>query len=173
MSHSFAALGVATVLLLGAAACDLLGRRIPNALNALLLGSGLWAQGSRGGAAAALAAFGTCLLVVALLWPLWSRGRMGGGDVKMAGAAAAWMGWGLLPPFLLATALAGGVVAIACAALSSRQARRQMRANLTAVVAGQGAPPLPIRGGPGRVSVPYGVAVALGALVVVWASRLS
>ena len=43
-----------------------------------------------------------------------------------------------------------------------------MHVNLLAVAAGASAQDVAIRGGAGRVSVPYGVAVALGALAVLW-----
>jgi prepilin peptidase CpaA len=169
MSYPVPFLGVGTALLVAGAVADIRNRRIPNALNGLLLVAGVAGQASVNGAKGALSGVAAALLVVIGLWRPWRRGRIGGGDVKMAGAAAAWTGLGLAIPYLLATAVAGGLVALVCAARSSRQARRQMQANLVAVTAGAGAPEVDIRGGGGRVSVPYGAAVAVGALVVLWA----
>jgi Flp pilus assembly protein protease CpaA len=168
MSHPVAQLGVATVLLIAGAVADLRKRRIPNALNVGLLAAGVWAQASRGGWGAVMSGLGATLLIVVALWQPWLRGRIGGGDVKMAAAAATWMGLGSLLPYALATMVAGGLVALVCAALSSRQARRQMQTNLTMAVAGRVTPDVSIRSGGGRVSVPYGAAVALGALSVLW-----
>jgi prepilin peptidase CpaA len=168
MPYPVPPLGVGTALLLAGAVADIRNRRIPNALNGALLVAGLVCAGRWSAALSGLAA---ALVVVVALWLPWRAGRIGGGDVKMAAAAAAWMGLPNLLPYLLATALAGGLVALVCAALSSRQARQEMGANLTAAAAGLGVPDVTIRGGGGRMSVPYGAAVALGALVLLWGAR--
>jgi prepilin peptidase CpaA len=168
MAYPIVELVIATTLLVAGATTDVLRRRIPNAINALVLAAGLAAQGVGGGWRGALSALAAAALILAALFPAWQRGRLGGGDVKLAAATAAWVGLGRLVPFALVTALAGAAVAVACAALSSRQARRQIRANLVLAAAAGATPEVPIRSGGGRVSVPYGVAVAAGALVVLW-----
>jgi prepilin peptidase CpaA len=168
MSYPVPHLGVGTALLLVAAVADIRNRRIPNLLNGALLVAGVASQASVNGSRGALSGVAAAVLLVIGLWRPWQKGRIGGGDVKMAAAAAAWTGLGLAVPYLLATALAGGLVALVCGARSSRQAQREMQANLVAVAAGLGAPEVAIRGGAGRVSVPYGVAVAAGALAVLW-----
>jgi prepilin peptidase CpaA len=168
MSYPVPHLGVGTALLLAGAVADLRNRRIPNAVNGALLVAGVASQAGVNGWRGALSGVAAAVLVVIGLWRSWQKGRIGGGDVKMAGAAAAWTGLGLALPYLLATAIAGGLLALLCAARSSRQARREMQANLVAVAAGLGAPEVDIKGGAGRVSVPYGAAVAVGALAVLW-----
>jgi hypothetical protein len=55
-----------------------------------------------------------------------------------------------------------------CYALSTREARTEIRANLAAAAAGAGLPQAPLKGGAGRRSVPYGVAFALAALALLW-----
>lgn len=82
-------------------------------------------------------------------------GTFGGGDVKLLSAVALWAGPDHLVPLLGSVALAGGVLALVLVAL-----RR-----LVAVRAGRTAAAVP------RVlvvgeGVPYGVAIALGAILV-------
>jgi prepilin peptidase CpaA len=159
---------LATLLLAVAAMTDLGKRRIPNALNAALGLTGLWAQASARGWLAMAYGLLAGVMTVALLWVPWTKGRIGGGDVKMAGGAAIWMGLSLWPAFLLFTALAGGIVAVICYLLSARAARREIRNNLVAAAHGAGVGEVPLKGGAGRVSVPYGVAVAMSALAILW-----
>ena len=168
MSFSFSHLGVGTALLLAAAGVDVWKRRIPNALNAGLGLTGLWAQASANGWTAMAYGFAAGALTVALLWVPWLKGLLGGGDVKMAGSAAIWAGLGGLPAFLLLTAVAGGIVAMVCYALSTRSARQEIRANLALAASGSNLPPVPLKGGAGRLSVPYGAGVAMAALTVLW-----
>jgi Flp pilus assembly protein protease CpaA len=168
MAYPVSYLGLATLLLLVGAGWDAWKRRIPNALNALLGLSGLWAQANGRGLVAVAHGLGAAVVTIALLWIPWLKGRIGGGDVKMAGAAAVWMGLSGLPLYLLTIALAGGLVGAVCYALSARSARREIRENLASAAVTSSLPPIPLKGGAGRISVPYGVAVALAALVMLW-----
>lgn len=85
---------------------------------------------------------------------MFAVGWIGGGDAKLFAAAGLWMGLGALLPYLLVTALAGGALAVTLLALRSVWLR-----------------PLAARGPgwfgrlatPGE-NVPYGVAIAFGAL---------
>lgn len=162
-------------LCLVAAAWDVARRRIPNLISAAVLLSGLWAQGTTGGAMTALGGLGAGAIVFVLLFPLWTRGGIGGGDVKFAFAAATWTGLHRLPPFLLAGALAGGVVAAVCYALSQRDARGAIRNNLWMAAAERQLPGASAtRDGKGRVTVPYALAIGAGvfaALLIQWPPR--
>jgi prepilin peptidase CpaA len=168
MAFPVSYLGLATFLLLVGAGWDAWKRRIPNSLNAILGLSGLWAQANGRGAMAVAHGVAAAVLTIALLWIPWLKGRIGGGDVKMAGAAAVWIGLSGLPVYLLAIALAGGLVGVVCYALSARTTRREIRSHLAAAVVTSSLPAIPLKGGAGRVSVPYGVAVAIAAVVVLW-----
>ena len=85
---------------------------------------------------------------------MFAVGWIGGGDAKLFAAAGLWMGLGAVVPYLLITALAGGALAVSLLALRSVWLR-----------------PLTVRG-PGWIgrlatpgeNVPYGVAIAFGAL---------
>ncbi len=155
------------LLLVVAALWDIRKRRIPNVLSAAVVLSGLATAAIGEGGWAMLSGLAALVLTIAVGWVPWLRGWIGGGDVKLAGAAAVWVGLRLLHEYLLGTALAGAVVAGVCYLLSTRQARREMRTNLK--MAAVGVMPEPaLRGGGGRVSVPYGVACAIAALAVVF-----
>lgn len=163
-------LSVLGLLLIVAAAWDIRRRRIPNAVNAAVCATGMTAALVCGGWGNVLSGLGACLVVVALLWWPWLTGRIGGGDVKLTGAAATSVGFSLLPEYLLGTALAGGVVAAICYLFSSGGARHQMVLNLKLASFGI-APEPPLRGGNGRVSVPFGVAAAASALALILLRR--
>ncbi len=87
---------------------------------------------------------------------------LGGGDAKLLAAAALWLGWPDTGTFLVVTALAGGVL------------------TMTLISARKLAPMLPTRG-PGwsarllepKGDIPYGVAIAAGALFAFSQSRLA
>jgi hypothetical protein len=66
--------------------------------------------------------------------------------------------------YALVAAASGGVVAIVAYLLSEQAARREMKNNLTLAALEQRFPPVPAKG-PGRVSVPYCVAISAGAVI--------
>lgn len=142
-------------LLAVAAAADVAQRRIPNALVALLAAAGLAAQWAAGGPKAAALGGLAGAGVLLLLFVPWATGKLGGGDAKLACAAAVWVGPAHLVDFLIFTALAGAPVALA-----SRLARRAA----LALGGRQAAPILLAQTAAGPETVPYAVAIALGAV---------
>jgi prepilin peptidase CpaA len=86
---------------------------------------------------------------------MFAAGWIGGGDAKLFAAAALWLGLAGAPTYLLVTGVAGGVLAVGLLGLRSPRLR--------AIVIGG---PAWFRrlAEPGE-GVPYGVAIALGALV--------
>jgi prepilin peptidase CpaA len=97
-----------------------------------------------------LAAFAVCLAAGIAMFALrW----IGGGDAKLFAACALWLGWGGLTPFIVYTGIAGGVLTLAI--LAGRHA-----AEVYAVQAPGWVGRLLTKGG----DVPYGVAIAAGAL---------
>ncbi len=161
MTHYLPIVAVGVLLFIGAAA-DLLHRKVPNLVSGAVLATGVVTQlistGFWGMGASVLAGLG----VGAFLILGWSARLIGGGDVKLAATAAVCVGWSQLPVYLFATAIAGGIVSIACYLASSRQAQASMRSNLAAGAYGL-APAVATPSG-GRFPVPYGVAIAAGAL---------
>ena len=150
-------LGVGTVW-------DMAKRRIPNAVSLAAALSGLVVQAVDRGGLAALSGIGAGALTVALLYRPWLAGGIGGGDVKLAAGVAIWVGLGSMVRYALAVSASGGVVAIIAYLLSVQKARGEMRANLSLAALEHRLPPVPPTA-PGRVSVPYGVAVSAGALI--------
>jgi Flp pilus assembly protein protease CpaA len=172
MSFPVSLLGVATALLLAAAAADLWRRRIPNAINAALGLSGLLAHASARGWGAVGSGLAAGVITLALLWVPWLKRWVGGGDVKTASGAAVWIGLSDLLEYLLLAAVAGGVVALIYYALSSRDARREIRMNLTTAAITATLPEVTLENGPGRRSVAYSVGFVVSALVILWTGGL-
>ena len=150
------ALAIFPALVIAAAMTDMASYTIPNRLNlalaaaypaaALLLGRapGEIGVGLAIGAGALLVAMG-----------LFAAGWIGGGDAKLFAAVALWVGWPAIASFLMATALVGG--ALAFLLLNVRAA--WLKPYLA------GAPPWLARLTTTGEAVPYGVAIAVGALV--------
>jgi len=162
--------GLLAVFLIAAALWDIRRRRIPNFISAAVLLTGLAGALLGPGWKSALSGLGATFLTILICWVPWTKGRIGGGDVKLAAAAAAAVGLSFFVEYLLATALIGAVVALICYFLSKRAVRREIVTNLKLVAAGV-MPEPPLRSGNGRVSVPYGVASAAAALLVVFVRK--
>lgn len=93
------------------------------------------------------------LVALLLGFALFAPGWIGGGDAKLFAAAALWFGWSGLLAFLFHTVLAGGILVLALLAL--RHALPFVPAaavRLDGSALSRGAP------------VPYGIAIAAGAL---------
>jgi len=93
---------------------------------------------------------------------MFALGWIGGGDAKLFAAAALWIGWPAALTYLAVTGLAGGGLALLLLSLRSPLAR-------PLVLAG---PAWFARLGEPDENVPYGVAIAVGALAAFPASVL-
>jgi prepilin peptidase CpaA len=159
-------MGGALVGLLGAVT-DLRSARIPNRLtySAMIAGLGLRAAvlglaGLKSGAASILVAGSLFLL-------LFVVGAMGGGDMKLMTAVAAWVGSSHVMTLLLAAALAGGVLALGRTIFRNMLGetfQNTIRLVFFRLMSGmQPHPELNVQS-PGSQRIPFGVAIALGAL---------
>ena len=107
---------------------------------------------------APLATIGLCLAVgvgaLAAGMGMFAAGWIGGGDAKLFAAASLWLGWPAALTFMLTTGLAGGALTLGLLSLRSGW--------FAPVVAGSPAwvRKLGAEGG----DIPYGVAIAVGAL---------
>jgi prepilin peptidase CpaA len=152
------------VLVLFAAGRDALSFTIPNWIPltllavfpaaALMAGAPLPTLGLHAGIGVAALLVGMGMF--ALRW-------VGGGDAKLAAAVALWLGWPALVTFVLAAALTGGVLAAALLLLRSAVLR-------PVVLMG---PAWVTRLAEPGEGVPYGVAIAVGALAAFPASPLA
>jgi prepilin peptidase CpaA len=142
-------------LVLTAALRDALSYRIPNWIPLALAATFPLAALAAGAPLASLplnlgvgvAALLAGMAMFALRW-------MGGGDAKLIAAAALWLGWPAVVVFLAAGAIAGGVLALVLISLRSAALR-------SLLLMGPGW--LHRLAEPGE-GVPYGVAIAIGAL---------
>lgn len=136
-------------LMVAAASGDVLTLRIPNWLTVLIAVLFVPAAMVAG---MSWPAIGLHLLAGFLLliagFGLFSAGIFGGGDAKLLAAAATWIGWPAMLPFLFWTSLSGGVLALLV--LAWRSARKR-------------SPEAPSSWR--QAAVPYGVALAAGAIL--------
>lgn len=130
---------------------DIRHRRIPNWAVLTICGLALpWIlMGPGPPIFSALAAF---LIAFLVTWPVYALGLFGAGDSKLLMALSLFVGLQSLLPFFIVVAIAGGVIAAASLLLEPTRALVlfQMRG----------------QGGFGK-DVPYGVAIAIAAAVVI------
>ncbi len=148
-----------------AAASDIRTRRIPNVLTVCaflvalalrsFLGAGTLLDGLQGAG-----------LALVLVLPLFALGAVGGGDVKLLIAVGAFIGPSGLLITLLATAIAGGVLAIAEGIRGGTIIPLLLNTgNLAKYCFTFGrSGSRPTLATQGSISVPYGVAIAVGSL---------
>jgi len=161
MTHSILTLALMAfpaLVILGAVR-DLVSFRIPNWVSLALVAAFLPAALLGFLAGAPLSALGLNLAVGAAALVagvvMWSLRWIGGGDAKLFAAAALWIGWPAAGVYLAVTGLAGGALAVLLLNLRAPILRPY-------VIAG---PAWFARLAEPGESVPYGVAIAVGALV--------
>jgi prepilin peptidase CpaA len=157
-----------SLLLAGACVSDLRSRRIPNGIvAALFLGGIAYAILTMTPLAALERALGGSAVGLALWLPFWFARVLGAGDVKLAAAAGAWLGIaGVVEASLLGAAV-GGVLALWALSRYGGLATGAARFGawiLASHVTGAIAPELT----PKERRVPYGVAIAAGAVAAAW-----
>lgn len=130
--------------------------RIPNTVSLALLAAFVPAAVAAGIGLEAIAwHLGAGVLVLAIGFVLFALGLFGGGDAKLMAAAALWVGWGeTLLFFAFAVLLVGGVLSLLVIAL--RKGLGLWPDWLVAKAEGLFTP---------NKAVPYGIAIAAGALI--------
>jgi prepilin peptidase CpaA len=139
-----------------AAASDLITMTISNRIS-LALGAGFVALALLGGMGLhdMLSHAGAGLTVLAAAFVCFAMGWIGGGDAKVAAAAALWFGFGHLLDYLVYASLFGGALTLLL--LQFREWP------LPAALHGQ---PWLLRLHSKESGIPYGIALALGALLI-------
>lgn len=103
-------LGALAILVLAAAFTDIKYRLIPNSLCLTIVA--IWLPFAIFMTGDFLYPFVTALIVLVVGFAAYSRGILGGGDAKLLAACALWMGPAYILPFLFFTALTGGAMAL-------------------------------------------------------------
>jgi len=160
--------GVFSVLLVIACVTDVRWRRIPNALVLTLALTGfafsVWVEPW-------LVGLGRAMGGLALGFGIWIVfyviGAIGAGDVKLFAAAGAWLGPAATWRAALVGAAIGGVLAIAML-VHERRTRQGLENVMTSISTRSMAVLATATGGSNSRQLPYGVALACGALVVAW-----
>ncbi len=142
-------------LMMFAAASDILSFRIPNWLNALIAACFFpiaFLNGLPTLEILSHTAVGIAMLLVG--FALYAKGYFGGGDAKLAAAVGLWFGHEPLLTFLIITSLAGGVLALLMLVLNKLKliVAIDMRDILN-------------NWGIAESKIPYGVAIAVGAVM--------
>jgi prepilin peptidase CpaA len=152
------------LLVIVAALSDITSFTIPNRISALLILAFVPAALALG---RPLGEIGTdaAVFVAALVggMAMFAAGWIGGGDAKLLAAASLWLGLAAMPMFLIITALAGGALAVLL--MNIRSSWVQPYLTLAPAWLARLATP--------GADVPYGVAIATGALVAFPQSALA
>ena len=161
---------VFTAILLAAAAGDLRTRRIPNRLVLLLAVLGVIYSVAAGPVIEGFTRAGGGLLTGLGIWlPFYALGWLGAGDVKLFAAAGTWLGpMGALEGAVMG-ALAGAVLA-----LGWMVKERGMRGTVEVIGMSAETPSLltPSGKNSSRSTLPYGIAIAFGAIWAGWVPRM-
>lgn len=151
---------------IGAAVTDLRWRRIPNWLILVTAAAGILMHTLEAGPRGAGLALGGVLVGVALLVLPYLLGGIGAGDLKLLGAFGAVVGpKGIVALFLCAAIFGGLLAAIALLVARLRKHDREDRA----LTDGTGTFSMNGLNSPSHsapLTIPYGVAIACGALVL-------
>ena len=162
-----------------AALFDIHTRRIPNWITVPAFFTGLILHYGHAGWAGALDGLLGFAIGFGLFFLLWLLGGKGAGDAKLIGAVGALLGWYQLLVALVFIAGVGGL--LASLYVLKRRAIQQTLANLAEFPAhvrrrlfhpraGAGAGPLTLRS-PTAITFPYGVPIAVGALLSFFVPR--
>jgi len=165
MLHLVQAALVATfpALLIVAALGDLTTYRIRNWISLAMIAGFVLAAPALGLPPSSIglhAGVGAVALVLGVI--MFALGWIGGGDAKVFAAAGLWLGWPAAATYVAATCVAGGALAVGLLALRSAYLRPFVVTGPAWV--GRLAEP--------GENVPYGVAIAVGALVALPGSSL-
>jgi prepilin peptidase CpaA len=161
---------VFSAILIAAAIGDLRTRRIPNKLVAVLALLGIAFSVARAPGMSGMSQAGGGLLAGLVCWlPFYLMGWLGAGDVKLYAAAGAWLGPARAAEGALVGALFGAVLSLVWMARSQGIKGAAQTLGMAAATPGMLTPE---RGSSKRSTMPYGVAIAFGALWAGWMPRI-
>ena len=138
-------------LLIAAAVEDAVRLRISNVTVALVLISAITAAIVAGPELQLWQNLVVFLALLAVGTPMFAAGKLGGGDVKLLASVGLWFDFGGAVWLLVAVALTGGVLALLVLVIRSFNWSDEIRRRVVLLRPGGG--------------IPYGVAIAAGALI--------
>ena len=161
---------VYSAILLAAAVGDFRTRRIPNRLVAFLALAGIAYTVARAPVVPGLLQAGGGLVAGLACWlPFYALGWLGAGDVKLYAAAGAWLGPARAAEGALVAALFGAVLSLIWMMKSQGVKETAQTLGMAAATPEM----LTQSTGSGkRSTLPYGVAIAFGALWAGWMPRI-
>ena len=142
---------ILAILLIAAAAEDAVRLRISNVTVGLVLISAIVAAIMAGPELRLWQNLVVFLALLAVGTPMFAAGKLGGGDVKLLASAGLWFDFAGALWLLIAVALAGGVLALLVLVIRSFNWSEGIRRRVVLLRPGGG--------------IPYGVAIAAGALI--------
>lgn len=158
---------VFTSILVVAAIGDFRTRRIPNRLVAVLAVLGLGFSLAQEPGASGLVRGGGGLIAGLACWlPFYALGWLGAGDVKLFGAAGAWLGPLQAAEGALIGALFGAVLSLIW--MIKSRGVRDTAATLGMAASSPGLLAPSTQEKPRRSTMPYGIAIAFGAICAGW-----
>ncbi|NUT00551.1 MAG: peptidase [Sphingomonas sp.] len=149
---------ILSILLFAAAAEDSVRLRISNVTVLLVLVGAIVAAFVAGPGIRLWQNLAVFLSLLAVGTPMFAAGKLGGGDVKLLAATGLWFDFSGALGLLIAVALAGGLLALLVLVLRSISWSEDIRRRVVL---------LRPKGG-----IPYGVAIAAGALIAMGLQRL-
>jgi prepilin peptidase CpaA len=162
---------VISAILVAAAIGDLRTRRIPNGLVAILALLGIAFSVARLPVVQGLSQAGGGLLAGLACWlPFYVLGWLGAGDVKLYAAAGAWLGPARAVEGALVGALFGALLSIVWMVKSHGMKETVQTLGIAVGTPEMLSPSASAKGK--RSTLPYGVAIAAGALWAGWMPRL-
>src|SRR5687768_836669 len=156
-----------TSILIVAAIGDVRSRRIPNRLVVVLAVLGLAFSLTQAPGVAGLVKGGGGLLAGLACWlPFYALGWLGAGDVKLFGASGAWLGPLHAVEGALIGALSGAVLSLIWMMKSRGMRDTAVTLGMAASSPGLLAPSMQEKAR--RSTMPYGIAIAFGAICAGW-----
>lgn len=149
---------VLAVLLIAAAIEDGIRLRISNITVGLVLAGAIVAALVVGPQLALWKNLVVFLALLAVGTPMFAARKLGGGDVKLLAATGLWFDFHGALWMLICVALAGGVLALIVLILRAFSWSEKLRERVVLLRP--------------RAGIPYGVAIASGALIAMWLERV-
>lgn len=145
---------------------DVRYRRIPNAFVLATLISGLTLNFVLGGISGGLNSLGGCVFAFVLMFMLHVFGAMGAGDVKLFAAIGSVIGAPLVLPTFVVVVLTGGLLALVSIIRSGvvRTTLHRVLQILVGLLPGWQMPKFSVPADR-RLTIPYGVAITIGAII--------